>query len=810
MEYISLTKEQLIAEIQNLSNKNIALSERLEKTKSIQKELLKHKDILEQKLNEIVGSDDVDYDIKDILNADEFQRIADLFYNSFDIPLAILDTKGNILVAVGWVDACTKFHRVNPESCVNCHESDNFLNNKLKTGEYRAYKCKNGLNDVVTPIVVNNKHIANLFIGQFFAENEVIDEQFFINQAHKYNYDVDAYMDAIHRVPIFSIPKIQALLKFYQGLAYLISKLSYNNLKLSKLLVKEIVNQQNIKESEEKYKIIFENMTSGLALLEIINDENGTPVDLKIVEANKAIKHLLGLSHLDHKTLTYKQIFHYANNEWFQSYIDVATNGGNSHFEYFSDRTKKHFEVIAFSPQKNQVVIIINDITQRKETELSMSEKLSSLTQPTDDTSNISIFDLFDINEIQAIQDAFSEATGVASIITDIDGTPFTKPSNFCRLCNDIIRNTEKGRVNCYHSDAEIGRRNITGPIVQRCLSGSLWDAGSSISVGDKHIANWLIGQVLEEGNNYDKMMEYADIIGADKVEYRKALKEVTIMSKEKFEKVSHALFLISRQLSRQALHNLLQGRYISKLKEAEEIIKIQVKELENKNAELEKFTYTVSHDLKSPLITIKGFVGILNEDIKKGKPERIEQDIARISNAADKMNNLLQDLLNLSRIGRMINPSNEFRMSDVVKEAIELLQGLISEKNVKIEFDDPMPLVFADKLRIREVWQNLIENAIKYSNKPDIILNIGNYHSETDPVYYIKDNGIGIDMRYKDKIFALFDKLDQSSDGTGIGLSLVKRIIELHNGTIWVESDGYDCGSTFYFTIKSIQKHHN
>ena len=114
--------------------------------------------------------------------------------------------------------------------------------------------------------------------------------------------------------------------------------------------------------------------------------------------------------------------------------------------------------------------------------------------------------DLFSLDDIQSLQDEFADATGVASIITNIEGTPITKPSNFCKLCIDVIRTTEKGRINCFKSDARIGRYNSEGPIVQTCMSGGLWDAGAGIKVGGKHIANWLIGQVRDEEQTEEKM----------------------------------------------------------------------------------------------------------------------------------------------------------------------------------------------------------------------------------------------------------------------------------------------------------------
>jgi PAS domain S-box-containing protein len=169
---------------------------------------------------------------------------------------------------------------------------------------------------------------------------------------------------------------------------------------------------------------------------------------------------------------------------------------------------------------------------------------------------HIEFSDLFDLDDIQHIQDLFSDATGVASIITHPDGKPITRPSNFCRLCNEIIRKTDSGLSNCFKSDAEIGKPSPSGPIIQPCLSGGLWDAGASIIAGGKHIANWLIGQVKNEEQDYQKMLKYANEIGADKKDFMDALDEVPVMSKEKFEKVANMLFAFASEISSRAFQN--------------------------------------------------------------------------------------------------------------------------------------------------------------------------------------------------------------------------------------------------------------
>ncbi|HEX9333308.1 MAG TPA: ATP-binding protein, partial [Anaerolineales bacterium] len=230
------------------------------------------------------------------------------------------------------------------------------------------------------------------------------------------------------------------------------------------------------------------------------------------------------------------------------------------------------------------------------------------------------------------------------------------------------------------------------------------------------------------------------------------------------------------------------------------------ITELELKNAELERFTYTVSHDLKSPLITIKGFLGFLREDAQRGNLQRLESDIQRISDAADRMQQLLNDLLELSRIGRLVNKAQSIDLNKMITEVLELLHGRIhgGTVSVRVSVNGNLPNVYADGPRLFEVLQNLIDNAAKFmGDQPNPQIEIGQEGTTEDgtPILFVRDNGIGIDPRYKDRIFGLFDKLDPRTDGTGVGLALAKRIIEYHGGKIWVESE-LGKGATFYFTV--------
>lgn len=227
--------------------------------------------------------------------------------------------------------------------------------------------------------------------------------------------------------------------------------------------------------------------------------------------------------------------------------------------------------------------------------------------------------------------------------------------------------------------------------------------------------------------------------------------------------------------------------------------------ELENKNGELERFTYTVSHDLKSPLFTIRGFLGYLEQDALRGDHERLKIDIQRITEATDRMHRLLNELLELSRIGRLKNESTLIPFEEIVREAAELVAGRLLERGIALEIDEGLPAVFGDRPRLVEVVQNLLDNASKFmGEQTDPRIHVGRVGEAADQdraVFFVRDNGIGISLEHFDRIFGLFNKLDPRSDGTGVGLTLVKRIVEVHGGKIWVESES-GRGAAFFFTL--------
>lgn len=295
-------------------------------------------------------------------------------------------------------------------------------------------------------------------------------------------------------------------------------------------------------------------------------------------------------------------------------------------------------EVNLFVQVADYIALGITNIRNREEKkkiEEALEKRIISLTQPTSELSELSFTDLFNLEEIQKLQDAFAEATGVASIITDVNGVPITRPTNFCMLCK-LIRETDKGLANCYHSDTIIGSKNPEGPTIQRCLSGGLFDAGASICVGDKHIANWLVGQVIDESVDENEILKYAGEVGIDHEEFKTALSQVKRMSQEQFKKICDALYIYATQLSKLALQNVQQAREITERKKSEDEKKALLSAIPDLILRMNKSGAIIDYSLPISLLGRQQLAGSIQDLLTPGMTERALNSINRTLSSAE------------------------------------------------------------------------------------------------------------------------------------------------------------------------------
>lgn len=227
---------------------------------------------------------------------------------------------------------------------------------------------------------------------------------------------------------------------------------------------------------------------------------------------------------------------------------------------------------------------------------------------------------------------------------------------------------------------------------------------------------------------------------------------------------------------------------------------------LRAKNTELDRFTHTVSHDLKSPLITIQGFLGLLEKDAPSGDGERLRRNIERIRENAARMQRLIDDLLRLAQVGQAARSFQPIAFAAVVHEARQLVAWSLESAEAELSVDEALPVVYGDHTRLVEVVQNLIENAVKFRRpRRQLQITIGHDGREGDlHRLFVRDNGVGIAPQYREQIFELFTRLDAQGEGTGIGLTLVRQIIDAHGGRVWVESEGLHRGCTFWLTLRA------
>ena len=224
--------------------------------------------------------------------------------------------------------------------------------------------------------------------------------------------------------------------------------------------------------------------------------------------------------------------------------------------------------------------------------------------------------------------------------------------------------------------------------------------------------------------------------------------------------------------------------------------------QLEAANSELESFSYSVSHDLRAPLRAVSGYTKILEESCIKQSDDEAKVVFGTIQRNVKKMSQLIDDLLDFARLGRKPVPKNEINMEHLVRK---IINDLTHNVNHIAHFEiNPLHTAYGDHSLLTQVWINLISNALKYSRKvPEPRIEIGSIQHDDETVFFVKDNGVGFEIKYVDKLFGVFQRLhsEREFEGTGIGLAIIKRIISKHGGKVWAEGK-INKGATFYFSL--------
>ncbi len=411
--------------------------------------------------------------------------------------------------------------------------------------------------------------------------------------------------------------------------------------------------------------------------------------------------------------------------------------------------------------------------------------------------SELKMTDLIDVESLQKIQDAFSDMSGIASMITDASGTIQTKPSGFTDFCKIYVRNTEEGRKRCELCD-KLGVERAAkagGSCAYFCHAGLVEFAAPIMAHG--HLVGCFIGgQMLTIPPDEEELRHVAEEIGVDADDLVRAAQGIRIVDKETVRKVSNALYTIANVLS-----DIAYSKYQVSL------TNMELKKTSNMKSD---FLANMSHEIRTPMNAVIGMAEMaLREDLTPAAREYIGQ----IKSSGQTLLTIINDILDFSKIesGMMDISDVEYEPMSMINDVSNIIMTRIGSKDVELTVDVNPDLpagLYGDNVRIKQVMVNLANNAVKFTKEGNVHVKIDFLQTAKDMIELIvsiTDTGSGIKESDMDKLFKSFQQLDskrnRNIEGTGLGLAICKQLVSLMKGKIHVDSI-YGKGSTFSFVI--------
>jgi PAS domain S-box-containing protein len=702
--------------------------------------------------------------LADIFDIPALQSLMDSFNQLVHMTMAILDINGTVLVSAGFQDICTKFHRQHPEACQHCLESDTQLSAGVPQGACKLYKCRNNLWDIATPIYVGGGHVGNLFAGQFFFEDETPDYELFREQARRYGFNEQEYLAALGAVPRVSRKYVDACMAFFMKFSDIISTLSYGNIKLAQTLSERDALMDSLRESEERFKAIADYT---------VDWESWVWTDGRLLWVNPSVSRITGYSPQECLAMSDYPLplVHPEDRAALAAEFSAALRG---------------------SKRENIESRII-----RKDGEVFWGSV-----------------------SYQPILDSAGNPSGHRSSVRDITER---------KRAEEALRESEER----FRSMAE----NISDGLM-------IIEGNRPVFINDRacEITGYSREELMHMKTSEIIVPEYKPRIEETEKQFQKTgtlprTLEFQIIHKDGTKRFVSNHYSISQREGGIITRYIITAD-ITERKQAEEELRRLYSELEARvlqrtaqlvaaNKELEAFAYSVSHDLRAPLRSIAGFSQAITEQCAGQLDEKGKDYFGRVQAATGRMAELIDDLLDLSKITRS---EMTFSMVDLSAIAGTLNREqkaadpgrtveFVIHKNVQARGDERLLAIALSNL-FNNAWKFTTKHATariefgveeasgdrreEIDDRREATAEIRNPKPEPrTPVYYVRDDGAGFDMTYAHKLFGPFQRLHQTADfpGTGIGLAIVQRVIHRHGGRVWAEGE-VEKGATIYFTL--------
>jgi PAS domain S-box-containing protein len=439
---------------------------------------------------------------------------------------------------------------------------------------------------------------------------------------------------------------------------------------------------------------------------------------------------------------------------------------------------------------------------QLHESEQRVRRKLESILSPEGDLGNLELADILDVPAVQAMAEDLYHLIPIPAAIIDLKGN-FLVAVGLQEICSKFHRANPESCRNCIESDVHLTQGVAPGEFRSYKCKNNMWDVVTPILVAGEHLANLFTGQFFfaDDPPDYESFRAQAKRYGFDEKEYLAALDKAPRLTREQLSATMSFFMKFAQLLSQMSYSSVKLARSMTETTRVNAQLEASVKELE-------AFTYSVSHDLRAPLRHISGFSKILTEEFGSSLPEDAQHHLHRIQEGTRRMGVLVDDLLNLARVGRRDLSMRITGLNSLVNEVIAELKPEMEGRNVEWRLAD-LPFVECDSGLMKQVLQNLLANALKFTRpRAQAIIEVGQQEQNGTTLIYVRDNGVGFSMKYADKLFGVFQRLHRPEDfeGTGVGLATVQRIIQKHGGRTWAEAE-LDKGAIFYFTIGTCEK---